>query len=456
MKLKKFALRGLIVLAVAVALCMFFARTVQTITTPKVQLVTATNGRFEETMSFQAEVYFEKTEEIILEGAKNLNVKVKRIYVKPGHYVKEGETIFTTEAPSYEEDLKKLQEDYAAKAKELVDLDITNRKLSKESQQNQLYNELLDAQDALSEATYEGRFVALENGITLSGDVTSWKQQLALIKDVPKEVTTAVDKAVAARATFDAATSAYLAILENKKLRVSDEVFKYINDRNTLMDAMDELTEQMVELNVTMSSLQTVTAPRDGYIVSIAVNEGDTYDGLTAAFVMNEEETQPVLRAPLSDTTRTIADDTKAEVVSDVYGTEKTTVQKTMTAADGNKYLYIAMPESMLGENSSAIRRFISDGSVAVNITYRAKESTTLLTPSAVRTDGTNSYVWVIQNNWGGFMSASSMKVVKTNVTVIERSDKAVSISENLAYQQIADREDRALKDGQTVMEYVQ
>ena len=37
MKLKRFALRGLIVLFVAVALCMFFARTVQTITTPKVQ-----------------------------------------------------------------------------------------------------------------------------------------------------------------------------------------------------------------------------------------------------------------------------------------------------------------------------------------------------------------------------------------------------------------------------------
>ena len=43
MKLKKFALRGLIALAVAVALCMFFARTVQTITTPKVKLVTGSS-----------------------------------------------------------------------------------------------------------------------------------------------------------------------------------------------------------------------------------------------------------------------------------------------------------------------------------------------------------------------------------------------------------------------------
>lgn len=52
-------------------------------------------------------------------------------------------------------------------------------------------------------------------------------------------------------------------------------------------------------------------------------------------------------------------------------------------------------------------------------------------------------------------LSSSSMKVVKTRVTVAERSDKYVSIEEDLSYQQVADKEDRALTDGQTVMEYV-
>ena len=47
MKLKKFALRGLVILMVVVALCIFFARTVQTITTPKVQLVSPQTGRLE-------------------------------------------------------------------------------------------------------------------------------------------------------------------------------------------------------------------------------------------------------------------------------------------------------------------------------------------------------------------------------------------------------------------------
>ena len=106
---------------------------------------------------------------------------------------------------------------------------------------------------------------------------------------------------------------------------------------------------------------------------------------------------------------------------------------------------------------SSAVRRLVSDGGVQVSITYRAKQSTTLLPPSAVRSEGENAdYVYLIENNWGGFMSSSSMKVVKTSVTVLERSDKAVSIAEDLSYRQVADREDRALEDGQTVMEYVQ
>ena len=99
----------------------------------------------------------------------------------------------------------------------------------------------------------------------------------------------------------------------------------------------------------------------------------------------------------------------------------------------------------------------VSDGGVQVNITYRARQSTTLLPPSAVRSEGANAdYVYLIENSWGGFMSSSSMKVVKTSVTVLERGDKAVSIAEDLSYRQVADREDRALTDGQTVMEYVQ
>ena len=45
--MKKFAVKGLIALAAAVALCMFFSGTIRTITTAKVKIVTAKTGKLE-------------------------------------------------------------------------------------------------------------------------------------------------------------------------------------------------------------------------------------------------------------------------------------------------------------------------------------------------------------------------------------------------------------------------
>ena len=41
------------------------------------------------------------------------------------------------------------------------------------------------------------------------------------------------------------------------------------------------------------------------------------------------------------------------------------------------------------------------------------------------------------------------------SVKVIEKSDKLVALEDDLSYQDIADNEDRTIKDGQQVMEYV-
>ena len=133
MKLKRFALKGLIVLAVVVALCMFFARTVQTITTPKVQLVTGTTGKFEQAMKFTAQVEFPEKEDVTLKDAVKSSITVDKVYVQVGHWVEKGETIFTASLPSYDDDMKKLKDSYQEKSEALLELDIANRKYSKES-----------------------------------------------------------------------------------------------------------------------------------------------------------------------------------------------------------------------------------------------------------------------------------------------------------------------------------
>ena len=456
MKLKRFALRGLIVLFVTVALCMFFARTVQTITTPKVQLVTASSGRFETRMSFNAQVSFPEKEEITIEAAEKTPITVGRVYVRPGHFVKKGDVIFTAKVPGFDEEMARLREEYAAKNRELIDLDAQNRTLSKESRQNALYDEMIEAQENATDLIYEARFLALDNGIKLTGDVPGWQQQLSLYPDVPDEVTRAVSKAQSAQSSYEAARAAYFEILDNRQLRVRDDVFNYIKQRNQLLADMEDLNDQMIELASSAKGLETITAPHDGYIVSIDVTEGASYDGSQKAYVISAEGSIPVLLADLDrDSQRVIAEGTRADVESDTYGSRRTEVMDTVINADGSKQLRIAMPEDFLAEGSAAIRRFVADGGVPVNITYRAKQSTTLLPPSAVRNDGSN-FVFVIEQNWGGFMSQSSMTVRRTTVTILDQSDTVVSIAENLSYQQIADREDRPISDGQTVMEYVQ
>ena len=455
MRLKRIALRGLIILMVAVAVCMFFARTVQTITTPKVQLVTASNGRFEDKLTFQAEVYFPETEAVVVSQAAQSAVTVDKIRVKPGYWVNAGDVVFTCKVTGVADEMKKLREEYDTKSKELMDLDVQNRRLSKESRQNELYQTMIEAQAALTDAVIAARTLAGQNNVTISGDVSGWEKQLAFFKNVPEEVKAAVGKAQTAAETYNAANAAYLEILEDRKLKVSTEVFEYIQKRSDYQKQLDKLAEQMVNLSVLAEGLTQVTAEHSGYIVSVAVNEGDAYDGTKTAYTISKEGTLPLLRTPLEGVKRTIADGTKAEIESSSYGTEKTTVDKTAVEADGKKYLYINMPASLSGENNSAIRRTMADGGVNVKVTYRAAQNTTLITPSAVRAEGDNNYVYLVQTERGGLLSSDMMKVVKTSVTVIERSDKYVSVAEEFGYQQIADREDRALSDGQAVMEYV-
>ncbi|MGN0779904.1 MAG: hypothetical protein ACI4MJ_12185, partial [Aristaeellaceae bacterium] len=379
------------------------------------------------------------------------------IYVKEGHRVKAGDIIFTATAGGTEDKLAELRKEYDAKQTELTKLDLDNRTSSKESRQNDLYNAMLDAQEQMTTDVFDARLMAIAEGIALTDDVASWKQQLTLSGVTPsKELTEAVSKAITAKSSYDAAREAFYTLMEDRKMRVKDSVFTYIRDRDALLEAMAELSAEMVELATRAAAVEVVRAPRDGWITGVSIQEGEAYDGLKAAYTMSGADSLPVLRASLAGVTRTVEDGTKAELVSDVYGTVKTTVERTTIASDGSKYLLLTMPESYLEEGSSAIRRVVSDGGIKVTINYRAKQATTLLPASAVRNEGEGQdYVYLIEHSWGGFMSQSGMKVTKTSVTVLERGDKTVSIAEDLSWQEVADREDRALEDGQTVMEYV-
>ena len=118
MNRKNRALRGMLTLAVVIALCMFFARTVQTMTTPKIQRISATKGKLEQKLSLNGSIYFAETKEYKVDAARKLAVTVDQVMVRPGYYVNAGDVIFTAYAPSYEEKLEELQKKHDNKVTE--------------------------------------------------------------------------------------------------------------------------------------------------------------------------------------------------------------------------------------------------------------------------------------------------------------------------------------------------
>ena len=76
MRLKKFALRGMIILAAVVALCVLFSGTIRTLTTAKVRYAAVKNGKFENVVELTGSVAFPEEEEIILKIPEGLSLTV--------------------------------------------------------------------------------------------------------------------------------------------------------------------------------------------------------------------------------------------------------------------------------------------------------------------------------------------------------------------------------------------
>ena len=450
MKLKKIAVRGFIALAIIVALCMFLANTIVTITTPKVRIVRGDRGRLEQKINLDAEVYFPKTTDYTLTDAMKNNIVVDKVYVRTGQSVTADETLFTAAMPDFDEAMEELQDAYNKKAAEVLDKDIGNLRTDKNSSENTLYEAVLDAQTTLSGAEHDARVLAAELDITLGTDTAQWERRA----DGQEELLAAVHNTLKAESACDQAYAAFIRDYKRSSSQFKETTFQYIKERDALLSDMNDLMDDMVALTKRRNTLTNVTAPQDGYVTAIHIKSGDTYDGKTTAFTLSNPDAPPQLRADITGLGKAISDGTKVEAEGS-YGTEKTSVESTALSGDGKKYLYVVLTDDVISAKGG-ITAMITDGKVAVTVRYKAKESTTLIPAAAVRSESEGEdYIYLVQRDYSGFLGSHSMKVVKTSVSVLERGDTMVSIRESMDYQDIAAGEDRALSDGCTVMEYV-
>lgn len=447
------ALKALGILALVVVLCMYFARTVQTITTPKVKLVQSSQGRIEQQLEVEAKPYFPVKTEVTLKRAVDYSIRIDKVYVKAGLYVKQGDTLFTAGVNNYDSKEKELLDKYNEKAQALIDLDIKNRKHSKQSKQNDLYDLMISAQEKMTEAESEARTAAATEGLTLTFDQSTWAA-LARREGASEQVQKLIEMAANAKAIFDTAREDFYNSYENRKIKVSEDVFKYINERTGLQKEMQKISNDMVELLAAKESMTHVKAESDGYIVSMDVKPDDTYDGLKSAYTIAKQNDAPILRADITDLKKDVEDGARVEVKGE-RDTQRTKVSAVVDETDGRKYAEIELTEDII-RTVGGMSQLLQDGSLQANIVFRAKKNATLIPASSLRSDGGEEYIFLAEHSYGGFLSSGGLVARKMTVTVIDRGEKAVSIQEDLSYQSIIDRADRTIEDGKPVMEYVE
>ncbi|MBQ6527480.1 MAG: hypothetical protein IJI38_03045, partial [Clostridia bacterium] len=109
--MKKFALRGLLVVAIVVALCMFFSGTVRSLTTPKVRYAQAKNGKFEQEIVLKGKVAFPEEEEFIIPVPEGMTLTIGQVKIAAGDKVKAGATVMTARVTDEEKTLENLRKE---------------------------------------------------------------------------------------------------------------------------------------------------------------------------------------------------------------------------------------------------------------------------------------------------------------------------------------------------------
>jgi hypothetical protein len=171
---KRKALKALLILAVVLLLSMFFARTVQTITTAKVQKITATRGKLEDKIEVKGEIRFSEGESFTVEGARKLNLSVERVLAKRGYLMKAGDVLFTASIPGFDDEVQKIRESYDKKVRELTVEVSGHIRLPQESEHNRYYNEVLQKTDVYYDKLYLAQAAAIAAGKPLPQDLSTW------------------------------------------------------------------------------------------------------------------------------------------------------------------------------------------------------------------------------------------------------------------------------------------
>ena len=440
MKAKKIAVRGLIALAVLVAVCIFFSGTIRTIATAKVKITQPRSGKLTQTVELSGKLNFPVEEDVYIEGNPDIVIEVKSVKVEVGYEVEEGDTIFTGQVSGFDKTMETYRQTYAETQNALQTLEDKNIRLKKTDEA------WADAYEALAAAREAWLDADLKYRARLNVD--GFEETDELPEDAGEELAALYEARKNAGAALD---SAQTAMDDAERYNISDEVRSYLIDRSKYTQTLEKTEQDMLDLSVLNESVKKVTAQMDGFITEINVKPGETFAISGAAYSVCPEDELPVVRCDISDCELTITKKMDAVLVGAGGENVESEVDAVGVTLAGGEYADIELKKSMIKDMGGMYA--MSTNGVSVRIEYRSKNATTLLPAAAVRGGEGDRYVYTLRTEESMFGTQQTV-TVKQPVTVLAEADGTVSVEEDLTYTRIAYMEDRSISEGDPVMEY--
>lgn len=441
MQLKKYALRGMIILAVFVALCILFAGTIRTLTIPKVRFAGVKNGKFEKVTELSGKVVFPEEEEIRMKVPEGYSLSVTGVSVTAGQKVKKGDKLLTAELTDAEKTLANLQKEYDTAQ---ATLDTWERK-NGEVRLTRGETQWMEAYEAAREAE-SAEMVARMDVMTHMEDGQMPEQLPENAGTELKDAWAAWEKAAAER------DQARRTLKDMDRYAIADEVWTQLEQKREAEAKRAEAENQIIALRLLIRRISTLTAAHDGYVSAVDVQKGGVVTGDEPLLSMTPEGSNPVIRIDTSKLDQKLQKGASVTVDSDDWGRTDTKVVNTGLSISGHPYADAEINRDViyaLGQVSDMMKK----EEIKVTLNTKAQESSCLVPAAAVRGSGKGRFVYVGEEENSAF-GGKRIIVRKTDVTVLDESASMVSVAEDLTYSKVLYMEDRPIEENGIVMPY--
>ncbi|QUA51978.1 hypothetical protein [Aristaeella lactis] len=452
MRLKKIALRGMIILAAIIALCILFAGTLRSLTTPKVDFAEVKNGKLENSVEMTGSVVFPEKEDFTIAVPDEMSVTVEKILVSTGEHVSAGDALMKAKVTDYEKKLAEQKEKYDKARDELDAWERKNGDIRLTNNEKQWMAAYEKERDATTREQNLRISLMAKFNLTDAADLTD--ELIEGIKDGK-----IIENYTEWKTVQEEMTAAKKELKSLERYAVADDVWATLQTKRDKQKEMADAEAKMMEIRKLQNSVETITAPHEGYVVAIKASKEVPLVGDKAEVIqITPEGKGPVLRVMLKDKNNQPVNVQKgAALTIPVSNWMKVDAKVTALGVDknGDKYADAALTDKILGEFGN-VSGMIKKGDIKVKMTTRAKDTTQLIEAGAVRTNGSTRYVFLgitEEAPLGGTRIVVQEFELKD---VLGESEKYVSVAEGTieSGKKVLFHEDRIIKDKDTVMKY--